>query len=49
MLTNYVIAKDNRFKAATSGAGISNILSGFGDDQYIREYIIAFICTKYFL
>ncbi|MDB2544041.1 S9 family peptidase [Woeseiaceae bacterium] len=40
MLTNYVIAKDNRFKAATSGAGISNILSGFGDDQYIREYII---------
>ena len=39
MLTNYVIAKDPRFKAATSGAGISNILSGFGDDQYIREYI----------
>ena len=36
MLTNYVIAKDQRFKAATSGAGISNILSGFGDDQYIR-------------
>jgi len=40
MLTNYVIAKDQRFKAATSGAGISNILSGFGDDQYIRDYII---------
>ena len=39
MLTNYVIAKDKRFKAATSGAGIANILSGFGDDQYIREYI----------
>ena len=39
MLTNYVIAKDPRFKAATSGAGISNILSGFGDDQYIRDYI----------
>ena len=39
MLTNYVIAKDQRFKAATSGAGIANILSGFGDDQYIREYI----------
>ena len=39
MLTNYVIAKDQRFKAATSGAGISNILSGFGDDQYIRDYI----------
>jgi dipeptidyl aminopeptidase/acylaminoacyl peptidase len=40
MLTNYVIAKDDRFHAATSGAGISNILSGFGDDHYIREYII---------
>ena len=40
MLTNYVIAKDQRFKAATSGAGIANILSGFGDDQYIREYIV---------
>ena len=39
MRTNYVIAKDQRFKAATSGAGIANILSGFGDDQYIREYI----------
>ena len=40
MLTNYVIAKDSRFKAATSGAGISNLLSGFGDDHYIREYIL---------
>ena len=39
MLTNYVIAKDPRFKAATSGAGIANLLSGFGDDQYIRDYI----------
>ena len=39
MLTNYVIAKDQRFQAATSGAGISNLLSGFGDDQYIRDYI----------
>ena len=40
MLTDYVIAKDQRFKAATSGAGIANLLSGFGDDQYIREYIV---------
>ena len=40
MLTNYVIAKDNRFQAATSGAGISNILSGFGHDHYIREYVL---------
>lgn len=30
LLTNYVIAQDRRFKAATSGAGISNILSGYG-------------------
>jgi dipeptidyl aminopeptidase/acylaminoacyl peptidase len=38
MLTNYVIAQDHRFKAAISGAGISNILAGYGTDQYIREY-----------
>ncbi len=38
ILTNYVIAQDRRFKAATSGAGISNILAGYGTDQYVREY-----------
>jgi dipeptidyl aminopeptidase/acylaminoacyl peptidase len=38
MLTNYVIAQDTRFKAAVSGSSISNILAGFGTDQYIREY-----------
>jgi dipeptidyl aminopeptidase/acylaminoacyl peptidase len=38
MLTNYVIAQDTRFKAATSGAGISNMFAGYGTDQYIREY-----------
>ena len=38
MLTNYVIAQDQRFKAAISGAGISNILAGYGTDQYVREY-----------
>jgi dipeptidyl aminopeptidase/acylaminoacyl peptidase len=38
MLTNYTIAQDTRFKAATSGASISNILAGYGTDQYIREY-----------
>lgn len=38
MLTNYVIASDTRFKAATSGASISNVLAGYGTDQYIREY-----------
>jgi dipeptidyl aminopeptidase/acylaminoacyl peptidase len=38
MLTNYTIAQDSRFKAAVSGASISNILAGYGTDQYIREY-----------
>ena len=38
MLTNYVIASDPRFKAATSGASISNIFAGYGTDQYIRDY-----------
>jgi dipeptidyl aminopeptidase/acylaminoacyl peptidase len=38
MLTNYTIASDSRFKAATSGASISNILAGYGTDQYIRDY-----------
>jgi len=38
ILTNYVIAQDRRFKAATSGSSISNILAGYGTDQYIREY-----------
>lgn len=38
ILTNYVIAQDRRFRAAVSGAGISNILAGYGTDQYVREY-----------
>ena len=38
ILTNYVIAQDQRFKAAISGAGASNILAGYGTDQYVREY-----------
>ena len=38
MLTNYTIAQDNRFKAAVSGASVSNILATYGTDQYIREY-----------
>jgi len=36
--TNYVIAQDRRFKAAVSGASISNVLAGYGTDQYVREY-----------
>ena len=38
LLTNYVIAQDRRFKAAVSGASISNVLAGYGTDQYVREY-----------
>jgi dipeptidyl aminopeptidase/acylaminoacyl peptidase len=38
MLTNYVIAQDTRFKAATSGASMSNVLAGYGTDMYVREY-----------
>jgi dipeptidyl aminopeptidase/acylaminoacyl peptidase len=38
ILTNYVIAQTTRFAAATSGASISNILAGYGTDQYVREY-----------
>lgn len=38
ILTNYVIASDHRFKAATSGAGMSNMLAGYGTDQYIRDW-----------
>jgi dipeptidyl aminopeptidase/acylaminoacyl peptidase len=38
ILTNAVIAKDTRFKSASSGAGISNALAGYGTDMYIREY-----------
>ena len=38
ILTNYVIASDKRFKGATSGAGISNILAGYGTDMYVQEY-----------
>jgi dipeptidyl aminopeptidase/acylaminoacyl peptidase len=38
ILTNYVIARDKRFKAAVSGAGSSNMLGMYGYDQYTREY-----------
>jgi dipeptidyl aminopeptidase/acylaminoacyl peptidase len=38
ILTNEVIARDQRFKAATSGAGIGNALAGYGTDQYVKEY-----------
>jgi dipeptidyl aminopeptidase/acylaminoacyl peptidase len=38
ILTNYVISSDTRFKAATSGAGMGNMLAGYGDDMYVREW-----------
>jgi dipeptidyl aminopeptidase/acylaminoacyl peptidase len=38
ILTNYVIASDKRFKAAVSGASISNVLAGYGADQYALDY-----------
>ncbi|MUV13637.1 S9 family peptidase [Noviluteimonas gilva] len=40
ILTNAVIARDQRFKAAISGAGASNMYGMFGHDQYIREYTL---------
>ncbi len=38
MNTNYAIATDTRFRAAVSGASISNMITGYGTDQYIRQY-----------
>jgi dipeptidyl aminopeptidase/acylaminoacyl peptidase len=38
ILTNAIIAKDHRFKAATSGAGTAFPLALYGVDQYIMQY-----------
>ncbi|QMT59850.1 S9 family peptidase [Legionella sp. PC997] len=38
MLTDYVIASTDRFKAAVSGAGTGNILGNYGVDQYTLDY-----------
>jgi dipeptidyl aminopeptidase/acylaminoacyl peptidase len=38
ILTNYVISKTTRFKAAIAGAGIANVLAGYGTDHYQHEY-----------
>jgi dipeptidyl aminopeptidase/acylaminoacyl peptidase len=38
ILTDYVISKTTRFKAAVSGAGSANALATYGTDQYQYEY-----------
>ena len=38
ILTDYVIATDTRFKAATSGAGVAFTVAFYGTDQYIIQY-----------
>ena len=38
ILTDYIIASDTRFKAATSGAGTAFTVAFYGTDQYIIQY-----------
>ncbi|MGH9393890.1 MAG: alpha/beta hydrolase family protein, partial [Terriglobales bacterium] len=38
ILTDYMIASDTRFKAATDGAGTGFTVSFYGQDQYINQY-----------
>lgn len=38
IMTNYVIARDARFKAAIAGAGYGNLISFYGSDQYSFVY-----------
>ncbi|WP_293865667.1 prolyl oligopeptidase family serine peptidase, partial [Steroidobacter sp.] len=38
ILTNYVIARDSRFKAAISGAGAGSQIGLYGTDQYVIQY-----------
>ena len=38
ILTDYMIATDTRFKAATSGAGTAFAIAFYGTDQYITQY-----------
>ena len=39
ILTDYMIASDQRIRAAVSGAGVANVLATFGVDMYVREYL----------
>lgn len=38
ILTDEVITRDTRFKAAIAGAGSDNMYGMYGDDEYAREY-----------
>ncbi|MBL8270218.1 alpha/beta hydrolase family protein [Steroidobacter sp.] len=38
VMTNYVIARDARFKAAIAGAGYGNLISFYGSDMYSFVY-----------
>jgi dipeptidyl aminopeptidase/acylaminoacyl peptidase len=38
ILTDFLIVRDNRLKAAFSGAGEGNIFALFGVDQYVQQY-----------
>ncbi|RRA50071.1 S9 family peptidase [Acidipila sp. EB88] len=38
ILTDYTIASTTRFKAASSGAGMGNLLGLYGVDEYILQY-----------
>jgi dipeptidyl aminopeptidase/acylaminoacyl peptidase len=38
VLTDCLIASDTRFKAATSGAGVSDVFAMYGHDQYVVQY-----------
>jgi len=38
ILTDYIISRDHRFKAAMSGAGAGNQISLYGSDQYVFGY-----------
>jgi dipeptidyl aminopeptidase/acylaminoacyl peptidase len=40
ILTDYTIARDQRFKAAIAGAGSANQLSMYGSDEYVFQYDI---------
>ncbi len=38
ILTDYLIASTTRFRAATSGAGVGNVASLYGVDEYVFQY-----------